>query len=156
RINPGGTIDLTFDPGAGACCSPAIGQSQLAGAISAIAVQKDGKLVIGGSFSSVNGTPRAGLARLNADGSLDSAFDPGSGLDVGQSSLPSGVVSAMVVQPDGKVLIAGSFSGVGGVNHAGIARLQPNGSVDTSFNPGLGVMDDQGRAGQVAAMALLS
>jgi uncharacterized delta-60 repeat protein len=98
----------------------------------------------------------ARLARLHPDGTLDPAFNPGSGLDAGQSSLPTGVVSALIVQPDGKVLIAGSFSGVNGVNHAGIARLEANGSVDVSFNPGLGVMDDQGRAGQVAAMALLN
>ncbi len=156
RLNPDGTVELTFDAGAGACCSTAVGQAQVAGPISAIAVQPDGQFVIGGSFESVNGTPRKGLARLSANGTLDTTFDPGAGLDSGQAPLPAGVISAIVVQPDGKVLIGGSFPGVSGVNHGGIARLEANGSVDASFNPGLGVMDDQGRPAQVTALALLN
>ena len=144
RINPDGAVDLTFDAGAGACCSTAVGQTQIAGPISAMALQPDGKLVIGGSFESVNGTPRKGLARLNANGTLDTSFNPGAGLDAGQASLPLGVVSAIVLQPDGKVLIGGSFTGVSGVNRTGIARLEANGSVDVSFNPALVATDDQG------------
>src|SRR2546426_12393219 len=48
RVNPDGAVDVTFDAGAGACCSPGVGQTQIAGPISAMAVQQDGKLVIGG------------------------------------------------------------------------------------------------------------
>jgi uncharacterized delta-60 repeat protein len=113
-------------------------------------------VVIGGSFEAVNGLPRKGLARLNADGSLDTSFDPGSGLAAGPGSIPAGAVSVVIVQPDGKLLIAGSFSGVNGGTSAGIARLEATGALDASFNPGLGVMDDQGRPGQVSAAALLS
>src|SRR5204862_2411894 len=116
----------------------------------------DGKLVIGGSFESVNCTPRKGLARLDVNGWLDTSFNSGAGLEAGQGSLPVGVVSAIVVQPDGKVLIGGSFTKVSGVNHVAIARLEANGSLDVSFNPGLVATDDQGTPGQVFAVALLN
>ncbi|MBI3415450.1 MAG: delta-60 repeat domain-containing protein [Verrucomicrobia bacterium] len=155
RVNPDGTVDLTFDAGAGTCCSSAITQTQIAGPISALAVQTDGKLLIGGSFESVNGTPHKGLARLNANGTLDTSFNSGAGLDAGQGSLPVGMVSAIVVQPDGKVLIGGSFIAVGGVKHVGIARLEANGSVDVTFNTDPVATDDQGTPGQVLAVALL-
>ena len=45
-----------------------------------VAVQPDGKVLIGGDFTTVNGTNRNGIARLNADGSLDSSFNPGTGV----------------------------------------------------------------------------
>ena len=54
---------------------------QVAGAIRAIVEQPDGRLVIGGDFSTVDGVGRNGLARLNADGSLDTSFDPVTGVD---------------------------------------------------------------------------
>lgn len=156
RLNADGTVDLTFDAGMGACCSTVITQTRIASSISAIALQADGKVILGGSFLSVNGTPRKGLARLHADGALDASFDPGAGLDSDQGSLPQGVVSAIAAQTDGKILIGGSFTGVGGVKHIGIARLNANGAVDVGFNPGAGATDDDGRPRQVSALALLS
>jgi len=83
-----------------------------------------------GSFSSVNGVTRSRVARLNADGSLDTGFDPGSGA--------SSTVNAVAVQADGKVLIGGSFSSVNGVTRSRVARLNTDGSLDTGFNPGSG------------------
>ena len=61
-------LDTGFDPGTGANNS-----------VYATAVQHDGKVVIGGMFTQVDGTTRNYVARLDADGSLDTTFDPGTG-----------------------------------------------------------------------------
>lgn len=87
-VGQSGAVDGTFNPGSG-----------VNGAVYAMAVQADGKLVIGGEFTAFNGIPRSNLARLNADGSLDTTFTPGS---------IAGRVEALVVQSDGKVVIGGS------------------------------------------------
>src|SRR3989442_13493134 len=60
-----GDVDLSFDPGSG-----------VNGAVSAFAVQPDGKVIIGGWFTTVKGLVRRGIARLNVDGSGDSSFNP--------------------------------------------------------------------------------
>ncbi|MCS7079987.1 MAG: hypothetical protein NZ585_08040 [Chloracidobacterium sp.] len=112
-----GALDVTFNPGGG-----------VSGAVYAIAVQPDGKVVIGGEFSAVNGLPRNNVARLNPDGSLDVAFDPGSGVN--------GRVEALLIQPDGRVVIGGAFSSVNGVPRRSLARLNADGSVDSSFTTG--------------------
>src|SRR5437867_3224572 len=65
-----GSLDTNFDPGTG------VDQS-----VFAIALQEDARIIIGGDFTAVNGTPRKGIARLNGDGSVDSSFNPGSGAD---------------------------------------------------------------------------
>jgi uncharacterized delta-60 repeat protein len=94
------------------------------GVVSAIAVQDDGKVLIGGVFTTVGGTPRSYIARLNGDGSLDPSFAPPN---------PDYGVSAIEVQPDGKILIGGGFEWVGTYHRYGIARLNADGTVDTSF-----------------------
>jgi uncharacterized delta-60 repeat protein len=92
----------------------------------------NGQLVIAGYFSSFNGTNRNRVARLNSDGSVDATFDPGSGAN--------SFVEAAAVQPDGKVLVGGWFTSFNGTPRNNIARLNTDGSLDTSFNPvsGLG------------------
>jgi uncharacterized delta-60 repeat protein len=100
------------------------------GGVAAVAVQPDGKVLIAGLFTTVNGTNRNSIARLNADGSLDGSFNPGTGVN--------GTVSSVALQLDGKVLIGGSFTSVNGTNRNNIARLNANGSLDGSFDPGTG------------------
>lgn len=120
RLNLNGSLDTSFNPGSGANNS-----------ITALARTTTGKYLIGGGFTAFNGTPRAHVARLNNNGSLDTAFTPGSG--------PDGWVWAIAEQPDGKVIIAGEFTSIGGNPHAHIARLNTNGVLDatfsTAFNP---------------------
>src|SRR4029077_1345518 len=94
QLNADGTLDSGF-------------QNGLSGpnaSISSVTVQTDGKLLIAGLFTSVSGASRTNIARLNADGSLDSAFHGFSGAN--------NYVSSVAVQSDGKVLIGGGFSRV--------------------------------------------
>ena len=115
---PGGDLDLPFAPNVGG------------GFVSALAVQPDGIIVIGGFFTLVNGVARNNIARLNADGSLDTGFLNG-------LSGTNGVVRALAVQTDGKVVIGGQFTTVNGVGRNFIARLNADGSLDTGFLNGL-------------------
>ncbi|QBB69068.1 hypothetical protein ELE36_00990 [Pseudolysobacter antarcticus] len=122
RLNADGSLDMTFDPNANSV-------------VIAVALQPDGKLLLGGNFTSLspNGGPavmRNRLVRLNADGSLDTAFNPN----------PDAAVSALALQPDGKVLMGGNFNslspnGGGAISRNHIARLNADGTVDMTFNP---------------------
>ncbi len=98
--------------------------------VRAFARQPDGKILIGGFFSTYNGTARQRIARLNADGTLDTSFNSAAGAN--------GSVSDIVLQPDNKILIVGSFTTYAGTSRNGVARLNPDGSLDTSFSPGTG------------------
>ena len=120
RLNTDGTLDASFNPGSGVN----------GGSVLAFALQTDGKILIGGFFTSYNGTARNYIARLNSDGTLDASFNPGTGAD--------GDVFALALQPDGKILIGGNFTSYNGTARNFIARLNANGTLDASFNPGIG------------------
>lgn len=110
--------------------------------IQALAVQPDGKILIGGGFNQVNTIGQVGIARLNADGSTDTGFSTGGDLN--------NWVENIALQPDGKILIAGSFTTIKGTARNRIARLNANGSLDTTFNPGGGA---NGTVYEVLALA---
>jgi uncharacterized delta-60 repeat protein len=118
-IHKDGSLDTAFNVGGGT-----------EAAINAVAVAPGNQYVIGGAFSSYNGNGCGHFARLNADGSMDSSFSSsqGSGAD--------DIVRAVVVQGDGKVVIGGDFTHVDGVARNHVARLNTDGSVDTTFDPG--------------------
>jgi uncharacterized delta-60 repeat protein len=122
RLNPNGTLDMTFDPGSGTDDW-----------VMALAVQPDGKILIGGYFNSVNGVGRYGITRLHANGTLDTTFAGGSGTNDG--------VMTLAVQPDGKILIGGYFTVVNGISRSRIARLNSDGTLDTTFAGGSGADD---------------
>ncbi len=115
RLNPtNGSLDDTFNSPLGANST-----------VFDLDLQADGKIVLGGSFSTLNGSSnQVSIGRLNADGTLDSGFV--------QST--NGWVYAVKILPDGKILIGGSMGAVQGAAHSGIARLNSNGMVDTAFN----------------------
>ena len=119
RLNSDQSIDETFNPGAGANNT-----------IRAIAVQPDGKILIGGSFTEFNGNAVNRIGRLNSDGSFDASFNAGTGAN--------STVETIAVQPNGKVLVGGSFSSFNDATHNRIARLNSNGSLDTGFSIGTG------------------
>ncbi len=83
------------------------------GTVRAVVVQPDGKILIGGDFTTVLGVARNRIARLNADGTLDTTFDPNA----------DGTVFSIAVQSDGKVLAGGDFNTMGGQTRKSIARL---------------------------------
>ncbi|MCB1227022.1 MAG: choice-of-anchor D domain-containing protein [Verrucomicrobiales bacterium] len=126
RLLADGTLESasTFNPGTGAD-----------NLVCALALQPDGKILIGGLFQNYNGTPRNRIARLNADGTLESSatFNTGTG--------PDGAVFTLGLQADGKILLGGDFTQVNGTGRSRLARLNANGSLDTSFDPGTGAND---------------
>ncbi len=95
------------------------------GSVSAIAVQADGSVYLGGSFSTVAGQTRTNLVRLLSDGTLDTNYVRGA----------DGTVNALAIQTDGKLLVAGSFATLGGSARPNLGRLNADSSVDTAFNP---------------------
>jgi uncharacterized delta-60 repeat protein len=119
RLNADGTLDGTFNPGTGASAT-----------VWTTALQSDGKIIIGGFFTSYNGTGRNRIARLNADGTLDGTFNPGTGA--------SATVWTTALQSDGKIIIGGGFTSFNGTAINTIARLNANGTLDNTFNPGTG------------------
>ena len=96
----------------------------------AAAVRPNGNVVVGGGFSQLGGLIRAGIAEFKADGSINSGFDPGIGV--------SGTVYALALRPDGRLILGGAFTAVNGVTRPNLAQLNVDGSLDLSFNPGLG------------------
>ena len=92
----------------------------------------DGKIMIAGEFDAYDGVQRGNIARINQDGSLDMSFDPG--LGTGAAVLNG--IRKMVLLPDGKLLIVGNFTTYNGVTRRMIARINPDGSLDTSFDTG--------------------
>lgn len=107
RLSSTGALDSSFDPGAGIATTFALETA----CVNAIAVQSDGKILVGGSFTSYNGSARSNLARLNADGTLDAGFDPGknAGTGVSTQGYSGEFVDALAIQSDGKVLVGGFF-----------------------------------------------
>ena len=85
----------------------------------------DGKVLIGGTISNIGSTTISNIARLNADGSLDTTFQSGTGFN--------GVVRVLRLQSDGKILVGGSFTSYNGTACKQIARLQSTGVLDTAF-----------------------
>jgi len=124
RLKADGTLDAGFDPGA------AIGT-----AVNACAVQSDGGVLIGGNFVTVHGESRKYVARLNTDGSLDDSFN--GGVETGANNQ----VWAIAQQADGKIIIAGDFTVYNGVGVNYLARLNPDGSLDSTFDTGSGPDD---------------
>jgi uncharacterized delta-60 repeat protein len=124
RLETDGRLDQTLD------ASLSIDSNQL-NTVYATSVQPDGKILIGGHFSSVLGVPRNNIARLNTDGTLDMTFDPNANSNV----------FSIAVQADGKILVGGDFFSSGGGNSIGgqprnnIARLDPTGKADPLFDP---------------------
>ncbi len=119
RLNTNMTFDSTFAVGTGAN-----------GSVGATAIQSDGKVIIAGSFTTYNGVARNGIARLNTNGSLDTTFTVGTGIF---DAISAGI-GALALQSDGKILIAGNFTSYNGTTKVNIARLNANGTIDTTFN----------------------
>jgi uncharacterized delta-60 repeat protein len=143
RFNADGTPDLAFNgpnaasPGAGVFTLPTVAGAEVT--YQALALQADGKIVLAGKRYNSNDWDFS-LARFNADGTYDTSFDGPSGTANGAFALPvdfSAATSdeeayALAIQPDGKILVSG-FCGAPEFAQACVARLNSNGTFDTSF-----------------------
>ena len=129
-------------------------------------VQPDGKIIVFNGFGRFNGVNRfASIARLNSDGSLDTAFDPGRGIsldgvdDGSGGALNPGFVHSVVLQPDGKIVVVGRFfhiiTGPGtSVPRSCVARFNSDGTFDPSFDPGTGALNTLEPANTVVSHAV--
>lgn len=124
RLGADGKTDYSFQSGNGA-----------SGPVLALARQRDGKFLVGGSFETYAGEPRARLVRLDAKGIIDPTFQV--------SPPPDGGVTCIAVQSDGCIVIGGDFATIGGSARGGLARLLPDGHLDPMFNPGWGVSNPE-------------
>jgi uncharacterized delta-60 repeat protein len=124
RLNPDGSIDTTFHIGTG-----------FNDEVTSIALQNNGQIIIGGVFTSYNGTIQNRLIRINSDGSIDNSFVIGQGFN--------GSVSSIAIQSDQKILVVGSFTQYKGSNFYRIIRLLTDGSIDSNndFHPYAGFND---------------
>ncbi|RZL05852.1 MAG: hypothetical protein EOO89_25435, partial [Pedobacter sp.] len=120
-------LDLNFNPADTGLIYPNIGANQM---VKALALQADGKVVIGGDFTSFSQVPKNKIARLNTDGSIDQTFSIGTGI--------AGSLETLITQPDGKLIAGGTFTGYNGYPSNNIVRLKPTGEVDSAFTIGSG------------------
>ncbi|MBP6312281.1 MAG: delta-60 repeat domain-containing protein [Flavobacteriales bacterium] len=117
RLNADGTLDATFNTGTG-----------FNGVVRSITVRPNGRILVGGGFTTYAGVTQNRITQLMPDGSLDSGFDLGTGAD--------NTVGGILVQSDNKVVVVGYFTSINGVSINGVCRLLEDGSLDTGFNIG--------------------
>jgi uncharacterized delta-60 repeat protein len=121
RLNSNGAIDTGFTIGTGF-------DYQVSGftyQVYAIAIQSDGKIVVGGGFLGYNGAYQAYITRLNSNGIRDTGFTIGTGFN--------GEVYAIAIQSDGKIVVGGTFAWYNGSTSQYIAKLNSDGTHDTGF-----------------------
>ena len=114
-------MDTNFDPGEGTN-----------GVVRAVTLQSNGKVVIGGDFTAVNTVTRGRLARLDANGTLNSGF--------GANNRANGAIHALLIQPDGKLVLGGEFTQflpIGNTRNR-IALLDTAGNIGATFSIGSG------------------
>ena len=128
RLNSDGTRDTTFTTNTGTAFN---------GIVYSIAIQSDGKIVIGGFFTTFNGTTVNRIVRLNSDGTLDTTFTTNTGTAFG------GIVYSIAIQSDGKIVCGGAFTTFNGTTVNRIVRLNSDGTRDTTFTTNTGTAFNQ-------------
>lgn len=118
RLQPDGSLDESFGA-----------NLNFDGSVDAVTVQPDGKILVGGGFENINGERRSFIARLNADGAVDTTFAPNGG----PSSSWTVFILTIGLQADGKILIGGFFEQVDGQDSLNLARLNADGTIDSTF-----------------------
>jgi uncharacterized delta-60 repeat protein len=133
RLNPDGTLDSLFQTNLGT--GPSINPPFTTVEMEALAVQTDGKILIGGRFDAFNGTTAKSIARLNSNGTFDSSFMENAG------SAFNGDVESLSIQQDGKIIVGGTFSTFNQTSVNGLIRLNSDGTLDPSFSVTGGVFN---------------
>ncbi|HOY96812.1 MAG TPA: delta-60 repeat domain-containing protein, partial [Catalimonadaceae bacterium] len=119
RVNTDGSRDTTFKTGTGANLP-----------VNSLALQPDGKILLGGNFTNFNGSACSGIIRLLANGKVDTSFKTGSGI--------SGYAEDIALYPDGRMMVVGAFTSYKSSARKNMVRIMPNGDVDPTFDPGTG------------------
>ncbi len=133
RLNIDGSIDTSFNPPEISFFPFDFQNTINPPQLYSIAVQPDGKILIGGYFAYINGVYRYAIARLNADGSPDTAFNANA--PVFNGSFGYNYVKTIEILPDGKIMLGGAFCfNVPNSSRCVIGRLNSDGTPDTSFN----------------------
>jgi len=150
RYLPSGQLDTGFGGGSGYVLLDYAGKNDAA---HAVALLPDGKIVVAGQADNSSGQGFPALVRLNADGSLDASF--GSGGWRVLSSVPTGALYALALQPDGKLLLAGNAPDAS-LSYAAflLARLLPGGDLDPEFGDGGLSITEFGGDAWIRALAL--
>jgi len=120
RLNTDGTLDNTFS-------------TDIDGPVLTLAIQSDQKIIVGGGFNTYSGVTTHNIVRLNINGTIDTTFNTGGGF--------SNSVSALALQSDQKILVGGSFTTYSGSAISYLARVNTDGTLDTTFNTGTGPDD---------------
>ena len=141
RFNSDGTFDQSFGTG-GKLKTHFEGQYVTGSRAASVAIQPDGKLVVGGSYKNAEVTTQFAVARYNSDGSLDTTFGSGGKVTtlLGETSYGHG--NSVAIQPDGKIVLAGDFHTARRNNDFALARYNSNGSLDTTFGNGGKLISD--------------
>lgn len=126
-VNAGRIVRLTSDGSRDTSFNPGLGADAI---IESVLIQPDGKILLGGRFTTFDGIAFSHLVRLNSNGSIDSTFSIGDGFDKN--------VYAIALQYDQKIVVGGNFLSFNKVAQKRIVRLNPNGSLDSSFDSGVG------------------
>ena len=119
RLNSGGTIDDTFTIGTG-----------FNNSVYFVSALSNGKIMVGGAFTSYSGATSNRIIRLNSDGTIDNTFSIGTGFN--------NHVLSITVQSNGKILVSGNFTSYNGTTVRNIVRLFSDGTLDTTLNTGTG------------------
>jgi uncharacterized delta-60 repeat protein len=119
RLNADGSKDTSFNIGVGFNLT-----------IYSLAIDSNGKILVGGGFVAYSGFSENRLIRLNTDGSKDTSFNIGTGFN--------NAVTALAIDSNGKILVGGNFTTFTGVSQNRLVRLNTDGSKDTSFDIGTG------------------
>jgi uncharacterized delta-60 repeat protein len=119
RLNSDGTKDLTFDNSIGFDTG-----------VGVIALQPDGKIIVGGDFTTYKGVSANRIVRLNSDGSIDTTFNYGTGFN--------DITRSIAIQPDGKIIIGGFYTTYNGLANVRIIRLNSDGTKDLTFDNAIG------------------
>jgi len=125
RLNSDGSLDNNFSSGTGT--SDVVNQ---------IIKLSNGKFIIVGSFNFYNNTAANGIARLNADGTFDNTFNPGTGIGNNQFYIFS--INSACLLNNNKLMIGGTFFKYNDIEKNNLARLNEDGSLDAIFHSGKG------------------
>jgi len=121
RLNISGTRDTTFNVGTGFTLAPDARHCK---------IQSDGKVVVVGNFTTYSGSTQQYITRINTDGTRDTTFNIGTGFN--------NTAEAVILQPDGKLIVGGQFTTYSGSSQNRITRINTDGTLDTTFNSGTG------------------